>query len=259
MARKAEALALLAAIALLGAAACAFSLCAGRESTLGGYATSLRGRSPAQKHNAQLAARRLNGTAIPAGGTISFNRIVGSWTADRGYLRAPVSYDGELLPAWGGGVCQTSTTLYNAALLAGLEIKERHRHEYVPHYVAPGRDAAVAYPAIDLVLRNPYPWPVHLIVEAEHDVLQVSVIGPHRPADTVSIVEEAHSVIPAPAVVQVSASDSRRCGVANPGQAGREVVIYRVRRRDGRPSRYELVSADYYPPISRVVRVSQER
>ena len=72
------------------------------------------------------------------GQVFSFNKTVGSWTADRGYVRAPVSYDGELIKSWGGGVCQTSTTIYNAALMAGLEILERHHHHWPARYAPLG-------------------------------------------------------------------------------------------------------------------------
>jgi vancomycin resistance protein VanW len=221
---------------------------------LGEYLTSLRGRTWGQKHNARLAAQRLNGAVIPAGEVLSFNRTVGPWTADRGYLRAPVSYDGELLAAWGGGVCQTSTTVYNAALLAGLEIVERHRHEYPPRYVPPGRDAAVAYPAIDLALRNPYPWPVRLVADAAHDTLRVSVFGAQKPAGGVAVTEEVRSVIPATAVVQTDDDALNPHRVLNPGQTGFEVHVFRTYHGGRESVRRELVSSDYYPPVNRVVR-----
>src|SRR3989337_693852 len=113
--------------------------------------------------------KAVDGKVLQAGAEFSFNRTVGSWSADRGYVKAPVSYDGELIPSWGGGVCQVSSTLYNAALLAGLEILERHRHRFPARYVPPGQDAAVAQLDIDLRFRNPYRWPVRIEAEAEGD------------------------------------------------------------------------------------------
>lgn len=255
MARTLQRLTLLVTLALLGAVAWALALRSGQEVALGEYLTSLHGRTPGQRHNARLAAERLNGVVIAPGEVLSFNRTVGPWTADRGYLRAPVSYDGELLAAWGGGVCQTSTTVYNAALLAGLEIVERHRHEYPPRYVPPGRDAAVAYPAVDLALRNPYPWPVRLVTDAAHDALRVSVFGTQRPAGGVAVTEEVRSVVPATAVVQTDDTLSPH-RVLNPGQTGFEVQVFRSYRRGPESVRRELVSSDYYPPVNRVVGVA---
>src|SRR5215217_4730092 len=74
------------------------------EVEIAGYATSLNGRTRNQRHNAQLAANSLDGAVIPAGSLFSFNTAVKSWSADQGYRKAPVSYDGELVPAFGGGV-----------------------------------------------------------------------------------------------------------------------------------------------------------
>src|SRR5207302_1442552 len=79
-------------------------------------------RTKAQKRNAILALKKLDGAVIAPGETFSFNTRVGTWSRDQGYRRAPVSYNGTLIASWGGGVCQTSTTLYNAALLAGMKI-----------------------------------------------------------------------------------------------------------------------------------------
>jgi vancomycin resistance protein VanW len=126
------------------------------------FATSLEGRTQGQRHNATLAAKRIHGAIIAPDATWSFNQTIGQWVRSEGYVRAPVSYGGVLVPAWGGGVCQTSTTLYNAALLAGLEVVERHPHTIAPSYIAPGRDAAVAHGIADLKLRNPYPFPCRI-------------------------------------------------------------------------------------------------
>ncbi len=130
--------------------------------SLGGYVTTLDGRTRSQRANALRAARRVNGTVIKPGQTFSFNRTVGPWTRDAGYVKAPVSYDGVMVQDWGGGVCQTSTALYNAALIAGLDIPERHRHTRAPRYAPAGRDAAVAPNTADLLIHNPYPWPVRV-------------------------------------------------------------------------------------------------
>ena len=109
------------------------------EQRLAGYTTSLKGRKKAQIRNATLAARALEGRVIGAGKVFSYNAVVSAADQDNdsGYVAAPVSVEGTMVPALGGGVCQTSTTLYNAALLAGLRVLERHPHTIAPHYVPP--------------------------------------------------------------------------------------------------------------------------
>mgnify|MGYP001626362666 FL=1 len=141
------------------------------------FSTSLEGRTEGQRHNALKAIRAINGALIPPKGTFSFNSRLGSWTRERGFVRAPVSLGGILVPSWGGGVCQVSTTLYVASLLAGLEVLERHNHAVAPSYVPTGMDAAVAYGVADLKLRNPFQFPVQLKCEVKGNQIVCQVVG----------------------------------------------------------------------------------
>ena len=105
-------------------------------------------------HNVQLVARLIDGKLIAPGATFSFNDATGERTADKGFLEAPVIINGELETGLGGGVCQVSTTVFNAAYEAGLPITSRTNHAlYISHYPL-GRDATVDYPDIDLKFVN---------------------------------------------------------------------------------------------------------
>ncbi|MHB9026043.1 MAG: VanW family protein [Armatimonadota bacterium] len=224
-----------------------------REQVLGSYATSLRGRTRGQSMNATRAARALDGTVIEAGHDLSFNRTVGSWTPDRGYVLAPVSYDGELIVDWGGGVCQTSTTLYNAALIAGLEVVERHRHSWAPGYVPPGRDAAVAQLTIDLRLRNPYPYPVRLRALAARDSIGFTIVG-REAGPQAEVVGETLATVPPSEVFK---NDDRlpagQRRLVNHGKPGLRAAVYRTFLHGPRAGHRELVSQDSYPAMNRVV------
>jgi len=227
---------------------------------LAGYATPLIGRTPGQRHNAMLAAERLNGRIIAPGAVFSFNRAVRSWSVDRGYVKAPVSFNGELVPAFGGGVCQTSTTLYNAALLAGLPIVERHPHVFTAHYAPPGRDAAVAQPDIDLRFSNPYPWPIRLRANATGDRLLVTVEGQRKPPEQISLrTQVLDTVLPAnlTRIVPAPALGGKRYA-RNPGAIGCRVVTYRSHIRGGREVRRERLSDDTYQPMNRIVALSED-
>jgi vancomycin resistance protein YoaR len=244
-----------AAVALLGVMGWAATR-REREVTLARYVTRVDNRTPNQVHNVALAARSIHGRWVKPGAVFSFNRAIGSWSSDSGYKRAPVSYDGELVPSWGGGVCQASSTLYNAALLAGLEIVERHRHRWTAGYIPPGRDAAVAYSNIDLRLRNPYPWPVRLEAELRGDLVEFRVIGKQEPPVQYEVKQRLESVA-APVNVRESWStaqwgDSRR-RVRNPGKRGCRVLTYRVRLTNGRERGRELLSDDEYPAMNRLL------
>jgi vancomycin resistance protein YoaR len=241
------------AVGLLFLAGAGALLCAvPREQVLGSYSTSLSARSPGQRANARRAARALDGVTLPPGGEFSFNRTVGPWTADRGYVLAPVSYEGELVVDWGGGVCQTSTTLYNAALLAGLVIVERERHSWAPRYVPPGLDAAVAVSSADLRLRNPYPWPVRLHAQLQGERLGLEIRG--GLAGPVAAVHGDLQEAPAPEeVVETAARLSAGHPPAVRGRPGVRVSIYRTYLTGPHRGWRELVSQDSYPPINRVV------
>lgn len=209
---------------------------------MAGYATSLQGRTIGQKHNARLAAEAINGKIIAPGEVFSFNRAVKSWTVDQGYVKAPVSFDGELVRAFGGGVCQTSTTLYNTALLAGCSILERHPHSFRPIYVAPGRDAAVAYPGVDLRIKNPFSWPIHIRATANDNRLDVRFLGAQMPTQQVQIETKILSHAAPSRQTRLKKSPTYKRAI---GLDGYRVVSYRVMRSGYAVSREQLGDDTY--------------
>ena len=145
------------------------------DSVLGTYTTSF---SPgARGDNIILAASKLQGALIRSQATLSFNDTVGRRTRDAGYQNAGVIIDGEPAIDVGGGVCQVSTTLYNAVLLAGLTPTVRSNHSLPSSYVPAGRDATVADGLLDFVFQNPLPHPVYLVATETGSRLTISVLG----------------------------------------------------------------------------------
>lgn len=232
-------------IALAGGAAALLAVPG--EVTVGSYSTSLAERSLSQRHNARLALQRLSGARIEPGEVFSFNGRVGTFSRDRGYRKAPVSYNGQLIDDWGGGVCQTSTTLYNAALLAGMQILERHNHRFQPSYVPPGRDAAVAFSNIDLRFRNPYLFPVRIEGHVEGSRLEINIRGAKK-GDPVEVISQVHE-IQMPQTYEVGDESGRR-RVRNSGKEGFDVSVYRVSG-----NRKEIISRDSYPAMNRVIEL----
>lgn len=227
------------------------------EAVLGSYCTSLQGRTRGQRINATRAAHALDGAIIPAGQVFSFNRTVGSWSPDRGYVRAPVSYDGELVVDWGGGVCQTSTTLYNATLIAGLDVVERHRHTWMPGYVPPGRDAAVAQTTTDLRLRNPFPTPVRLRAIIADDRVGFEILG-RQPGPMARVASDTLATIAPVEVLKYDAHlppGQRR--LLTHGRPGTRVAVTRTFLHGPHPGRQELISRDAYPAMNKIIAVGQ--
>ena len=116
--------------------------------------TTTYGGTPGRLSNVQLVSRLLDGTLVAPGGTFSFNETTGERTAERGFLEAPVIINGEIQNGLGGGVCQVSTTVFNAAYESGLPVLARANHAlYISHYPL-GRDATVNYPDLDMRFTN---------------------------------------------------------------------------------------------------------
>lgn len=225
-----------------------------REQVIAAYTTGLAHRSPGQVENALSAARSLDGAAVPPGGEFSFNRRVGPWTSDRGYHRAPVSYDGELVLATGGGVCQVSTTLYGAALHAGMEVLERHRHFWPANYARPGMDAAVAFPSIDLRFHNPLDSPVRIRARQEGAQLVVELLSATPPGSY--CIEREYLAVHDPEIVLLHDAGLAPGEVlqATRGQPGTEVAVYRVHQHPDGFSERSLISVDSYPTLPRVMK-----
>lgn len=248
----------LAMVLLLGGAAANWlSKAPPAQQKLAGFSTSLQGRSRNQRHNALLAARSIDGRIVAPGAVFSFNRAVKSWSVDQGYVKALVSYDGELVRAYGGGVCQTSTTLYNAALLAGLPILERHPHVFVPHYITPGRDAAVAFPGIDLRFRNPYATPLRIHADVRGERLEVWLSGAPKLRKPVAIRTEMLALTMPQHLTRIgshSKGDSpRRSFLHSAGATGYRVRTYRILGTAQR----ESLSDDTYPSMNRVIALNR--
>jgi len=130
------------------------------EEIIADYTTNYNAAVTNRSENIRLSAASIDNLILGPGDTFSFNTTVGLRSKSRGYKEANVILDGDFVEALGGGICQTSTTLYNAADYSGLTIIERNPHSLPISYVPTGRDAMVNWGTSDLRFRNDYPFPV---------------------------------------------------------------------------------------------------
>lgn len=144
---------------------------------IGTYTTSFKNSSPGRIKNIKLSASKFNGVLLHAGETLSFNNTTGPISQQTGYQQAPIILNGEFTPGTGGGVCQTSTTLYNAALMANLTIVERHPHSILPNYIEEGKDAAVAGDYLDLKFKNDHDFPIYITSKVSNNQVYLYVWG----------------------------------------------------------------------------------
>ena len=131
--------------------------------------------------NLRLAASKIDGTVVLPGETFSYNAVVGARTIAAGYKEAAVYQDGQVVQGLGGGICQISTTLYNAALYANLEIVERRNHQFVPSYIGAGRDATVVYGSQDFKFKNNRKYAIKITCSVEGGVATFEIHGLEEP------------------------------------------------------------------------------
>ncbi|MBP7176078.1 MAG: VanW family protein [Thermoclostridium sp.] len=129
------------------------------------FSTEILNNDEDRVHNIKIAAEDINHTILEPDEVFSFNEIIGRRTEPKGYEEAPILLgNGEKGEGTGGGICQVSTTLYNAALMAELKIVERHRHSEQVPYVEEGKDATVVYNSKDLRFQNNRDYPIEIVV-----------------------------------------------------------------------------------------------
>lgn len=193
---------------------------------LGTFTTYYGSSSSNRQHNVEKAAGRISGTLLAPGDTFSYNEVVGPREPELGWLNAPTYQDGQVVPGPGGGVCQVSTTLYNAALRANLKIVARTGHSMPVHYVPAGLDATVAYGSIDFKFQNSHKTPLLVVGKANGENLTFTLFG-QEPTEKVALV-----------------SGPRRTNA----RGGITVTTYReVTQADG-TQRREVLSTDSYRP-----------
>lgn len=148
---------------------------ASNSTPLASYSTNLINKDKGRIHNIRLGAKRINGYKLKPNDTFSFNSIVGNRSIENGFKSATIIVNGEYDEGVGGGVCQLSTTIYNAADKAGLEIVERHDHSRPVNYVPKGRDAAVNYGDKDLKFKNTKQYPIRIQVYVNNKIIYVAI------------------------------------------------------------------------------------
>lgn len=144
--------------------------------TIGKYTTNTTANSK-RNTNVRLAAEALNGTIVYPGQEMSFNEVVGQRTAEKGYQGAAAYSGGEVVEEIGGGVCQVSTTLYNAVVRAGLKVSVRRSHTFAPSYVTPGMDATVSWGGPEFKFINTSSAAIGIRAAYSNQTVTVSIYG----------------------------------------------------------------------------------
>ena len=187
--------------------------------------------------NVRLAAEAINGTVIPPGGEFSFNGTVGQRTEAKGYKSAAAYSGGEVVQETGGGVCQVSSTLYNAVVRAGMEISYRRSHTFEPSYVTPGQDATVSWEQPDFKFINTSKAAIGLKASYADRKMTVSVYGIPVLEEGVTIDLESVQTEtldpPAPTYEEDQTLQLTEEKVKSAGSNGSRWVTYKITYKDG--------------------------
>lgn len=226
------------------------------DAVLAEYSTRFNPAERNRTHNLKLGATMLDGTVLRSGEEFSLNRALGPRTKERGFKKAPTIINGELVPTYGGGVCQIATTLYNAVLLAGMKVTERHHHSRPIPYTPAGRDATIVYDRLDLKFVNNLSHPVMLQVAADDGRFRVRVLGNHEDKRDVQLVRSGFRSVPKPVKeIPDPALPHGERKVEKKGRPGTRVTLTRIFKREGRVEKKEVLHTDVYAPEPMIVRV----
>lgn len=223
---------------------------------VGTFTTRYDVRDVDRSSNLVLACKKLNGKVILPGETFSYNKALGERTVAAGYKNGKVYEGGKVVDGIGGGICQISSTLYNAILDANLQTVERANHQFVTSYVEAGKDATVVYGLTDFKFKNTRKYPIKLVASAKAGIATVSVYGIKEENEyTIRTSTKVISTI-APAIQYVEDS-SLPVGteqVTQKGTNGMKTETYITKSLNGKVVSTTLLSRDTYNSMPRIIR-----
>lgn len=207
-------------------------------------------------HNITLAAEKLDNIILAPGELFSFNQIVGEANLGAGYKEAPIIVHERVVPGPGGGICQVSSTLYHAALLAGVSIEERHNHGLPVGYLPPGYDATIAYDFLDLKFRNNKPYYILIHLQVLENSIKATIFGSPSPAEKIEIVTQSLQKIDPPVEYQQRKDKPVTYHrIIQEGKPGFIVETVRIFYEHGQESAREYLGKDRYAPTPQIMAV----
>ena len=221
------------------------------------FRTNYDGGDKDRTTNLQLACNKINGKVVMPNETFSYNKTLGARTAAAGYKNAKVYEAGQVVDGIGGGICQISTTLYNAVLRANLEIVERRNHQFVTSYVEAGMDATVVYGMTDFKFKNTRKYPVKIIASAKNGVATVSLYGIKESEEyTFSFRTVTVTVSTIPTSTKYIDDATLPAGtekVKQKGANGKKTETYMTKMLNGKIVETKILSRDTYDAMQRIV------
>lgn len=227
---------------------------------LSSFKTSFTSSNSNRSTNIRLCSEKINGTVLMPGETFSFNQVVGKRTPEAGFKPATAYSGGKVVQEYGGGICQVSSTLYNAVLYANLEITERTNHGYKPSYVDPGLDATVSWGGPDFKFTNNRDYPIRIVCDTSNKILNIYIYGLKRDTDYKVVLDAQYvSTVYFKTVYQKDSSlASGQSRVIQSGSNGCKTATYKyLYDANGTLVSSECISRDTYNPHNKIVAVGE--
>lgn len=206
--------------------------------------------------NLVLASNKINGKVLMPGEEFSYNKVVGERTISAGYKEAAIYAGGKVVDGLGGGICQISSTLYNAVVYANLEITERSNHSFVTSYVPAGKDATVVYGYIDFRFKNTREYPIKLVSTVKNGVAKISIYGIKQEKEY-DIEIESHILQSIPYTTVYEEDSNMESGkevVIQKGALGYKSITYKILKLNGSVVSKTVLSRDTYSAMQRIVK-----
>ena len=220
------------------------------------YTTRFQVSNVNRTYNVKVAAEAINHQVIKPGETFSFNKVVGPRSQEAGYREALIIQQNEFVPGLGGGVCQVSSTLYNAVLLADLQVVERSNHSLPVDYVPAGRDATVAYGVLDLRFVNNTQGHLLLQTKVKGNSLTIQIYGDKSHKKEVELSSRVIARLEPQVVKKPNPElEEGKEVVEQAGKAGLRVQVYRTIKEQGKSLPAQLISTDTYKAVNKIIQV----
>ena len=228
---------------------------------LGNYSTRYDPSNYNRSNNIEISTEKIDGTIIMPGETFSYNQTVGERTIAAGYKEAGAYAGGKVVQDVGGGICQTSSTLYNAVLLANLEIVDRSNHQFLTSYVSAGRDATVSWGSIDFKFRNNREYPIKIEAKSKNGVCEMSIYGIKEETEY-EVVIQSNVISYIPYTTKYEKDSNLEEGkevVEQSGYNGCTSEAYRILKLNGEVVSKTLLSKDTYDPMTKIIRIGTKK
>lgn len=221
------------------------------------FSTNYQASNVNRTTNLKLAASKINGVVLLPNEEFSYNQVVGERTEKAGYKMAATYSNGQVVDGLGGGICQISSTLYDAVVMANLNVTTRRNHQFVTSYLPAGKDATVVWGSQDFKFVNTRKYPIRIVATVEGGVATVQIWGVKEEVEyDISIeTKKIATIAYTTQYVQDASLPAGQQKVVQAGSNGRKVEAYKVTKLNGQVVSTTLLSRDTYNAMKRIVHV----